>query len=71
METSLDQFVARHRAMAATDQMRLGQRFVNEFIKGTGWTELFYERDDRVALEMIKQLLTDLQYYPGLSPRVQ
>lgn len=44
--------------------LRLGQRFVNMYIKNT-WSELFYA-DDEKASYLIAQWLNDHQYYDEL-----
>lgn len=44
---------------------RLGQYFVNRYIKGQ-WPELFYESDDKKSFEMISKWLGDHQYYDQL-----
>lgn len=62
---TLNGFVGSHHA--AKDGLRLGQRFVNLYVRGQ-WTSLFYESDDRLALETIKQYLVDLQYGDSMPP---
>lgn len=49
---------------------RLGQAFVNDFIKSP-WPELFYETDERVANGMIVDWLVAHQYYPNLPEKCQ
>jgi len=61
---AFEKFVYLHK-QAAGDQQRLGQRFVNMFIRGP-WPELFYERDDVKAGEMILSWLNDHQYEEDL-----
>ena len=50
-------------------QLRLGQQFVNLYIKEP-WPELFYEEDNYKAIEMISQWLKDNQYWEKEPPRV-
>ena len=50
------------------DGLRLGQRFVNMYIKGS-WPELFYA-NDVVAYDMIQDWLDDHHYYFELPPVV-
>jgi hypothetical protein len=45
--------------------LRLGQHFVNLYIKKP-WPELYHERDDAKAQEMIYQYLVDHRYYPNM-----
>lgn len=66
MET-LSDFVLRHRRMAPLDDLRLGQRFCNEFISES-MPGLYYETDDEVALELIRLYLGDLHYLPHTPP---
>lgn len=61
----LAQFVREH--SIAGDGQRLGQRFVNLFIKHP-WPELFYENSDKKSLKIINQWLTHHQYYDMLPP---
>jgi hypothetical protein len=61
---ALEEFISLHKANVG-DQQRLGQRFVNFYHRGT-WPELFYERDDTVALKMISSWLEDNQYFDEL-----
>lgn len=48
---------------------RLGQAFVNDFVK-TQWQELYYEDDEKKALDMIMMLLVSCHYYPNTPHRV-
>lgn len=76
---TLDEFVARHKRLAPQDDLRLGQRFFNEFFRSphgprvTGdmqsWGELFYQSDDARALEMIRLYLGRLHYLPHEPPQ--
>lgn len=70
MET-LDEFVGRHRRLAPQDDLRLGQRFCNEFIKGVGRDDLFYVQDDARALEMIREYLGSLHYLPHMPMKAE
>jgi len=50
--------------------MRLGQAFVNWYMS-TPWPELFYEKNDKVAMEMITKHLVAYCYYeqlPSICP---
>lgn len=47
------------------DHIRLGQRFVNDFIKHE-WPELFYEKDDNTAIWMIEKWLQEHHYFKSL-----
>lgn len=57
---NLMQFVRAHNQ--ANDGLRLGQRFVNIYVK-SGWPELFYEESDKKSLEIISDYLTRYQYH--------
>lgn len=61
--TALQLFINKHKA--ANDQLRLGQRFVNLYIKNP-WPELFYERNEGKAAQMIRDWLCDHQYMSEL-----
>lgn len=63
--STIAEFVRQHNT--ANDGQRLGQRFVNIFIKKP-WPELFHETSERKALETINQWLTHHQYYDMLPP---
>lgn len=58
---ALKTFLDQHYAKAHKDHLRLGQRFVNTYIKGS-WPELYYEADETKAAEIIEQWLIDHQY---------
>jgi len=65
---ALDKFVNYHR-LNASDHQRLGQRFVNMFFRGSSDCEpvqLYFERDEEKAIEMIEQWLVDNQYTEDL-----
>ena len=49
---------------------RLGQYFVSNYIKYS-WPELFYERDNKKALETISTYLYYLQYINELPTKVK
>lgn len=55
------EFIAHHRKMKNQDHQRLGQRFVNGYIKHA-WPELFYEADDTKAEAVIQRWLNDHSY---------
>jgi len=50
--TDMQTFKAYHAQWRQHDNLRLGQRFVNEFIKHP-WFELFYCQDDKKSEQMI------------------
>lgn len=56
----LKQFLRIH-GESKSDGQRLGQRFVNMYIKKP-WPELFYEQNEHAAKWMIEQWLIDHQY---------
>lgn len=49
--------------------LRLGQYFCNTYIKGS-WPELFYEKNDNKAAEMIRVWLADHSYTDSMPPVV-
>lgn len=59
---TLYQFIAIHKSKK--DGQRLGQRFVNMYIKGT-WPELFYAHDIDATI-LIHQYLVDNSYLESL-----
>jgi len=65
---SLGEFLAYHHANKETDHWRLGQRFVNLYIKHP-WPELFYCIVDQTSTIMIMDWLTRHQYDNGTFPR--
>ena len=67
VETLAD-FVARHRRMFPEDDLRLGQRFCNEFIVGQ-WPALYYQGNENLALQLIREYLERLHYFPHLPPK--
>jgi len=48
---------------------RLGQHFVCDFIHQP-WPELFYEDDDKIADEMIREWLTAHHYYVTMPRKI-
>jgi hypothetical protein len=60
---ALNKFIYYHKLQG--DQQRLGQRFVNMFFRKP-WPELFYMKDEGVALEMIRGWLNDNQHVEEL-----
>jgi len=70
MNRSTQIFIANHKTEGGP--LRLGQRFVNRYIKEP-WPELFHERNDRVAAAVIDKWLTDHHYIhelPYILPSV-
>lgn len=65
--TTLNQWINDYKTSRPHE--RLGQAFVNDFIKGT-WPELFYQKNDDVALEMIKIWLKDICTYPFVPQKI-
>jgi hypothetical protein len=60
MNKSLATFIKQH--YTKVDGCRLGQRFIITYISEP-WPELFYEKSDREAIELIQKYLTDLHYF--------
>lgn len=56
---NLSRYIKRH--YNRKDGLRLGQRFVNEYIKHP-WPELFYTEDSGKAITIITEWMKDLQY---------
>jgi len=54
----------------ANDTLRLGQRFVNMYIKNS-WPRLFYCEDVSLSYKMIKKWLNDHQYYTELPHEIK
>ena len=60
-----------HYKQAPIDNLRLGQRFVNDFIKES-WPELFYETNEHEAIHMIVMWLQHYHYqYDSLPQKVR
>lgn len=59
----------KHYQSTLIDHQRLGQRFVNTYIKGL-WPELFYA-DDGVAAILIWDWLVDNHYTHCLPPEIE
>lgn len=57
-------FINLHKQKAG-DGIRLGQRFVNTYIRGS-WPQLFYETDEAKAMKMIEEWLLRHHYYDEL-----
>ena len=57
-------------AWANQEHERLGQFFVNRYIKGH-WPELFYTPDNDKAETLINQWLKDHQYEESMPPKVR
>lgn len=55
----LSRYIKRH--YNKKDGLRLGQRFVNEYIKHP-WPELFYQVDQAKTIQLIMKWMEDLQY---------
>lgn len=68
MNAAFNRFVARHQA--ANSPLRLGQAFVNIYIKEP-WPELFHEPDDKYATVMIEEYLDRHHYYDVMPIPVQ
>ena len=49
--------------------MRLGQYFMNFYLTGSQWTELFYTEDTKTALTLIAEWLDRHQYYDELPEK--
>ena len=70
------EFVKLHQELKAkkSDDLRLGQRFVNEYVRsqgnshldGLGLTKLYNETDDSKAAQMIRTYLMAIQVYPEM-----
>jgi hypothetical protein len=58
---NLESFVTFHYEQQRSDHQRLGQRFVNTYIKHP-WPDLFYESHDGTAYSLIRQWLADHHY---------
>lgn len=56
--------------LAQDSHIRLGQYFVNNYVKYS-WPELFYEYDDRVALDYIVTYLKNHQYITTLPQKIR
>lgn len=52
MKHPIMKFIAEYKKQSAE---RAGQFFVNRYIKEKSWPELFYEKDDKKALWMIRE----------------
>ena len=61
------QFYLLHWESTKNDRLRLGQRFVNTYIKEQ-WPELFYCRKEQDAMWMIEKWLED-HHYKGDLPQ--
>lgn len=68
MNRSTYEFMVYHMGRRG-DGQRLGQRFVNMYLRGSN-PVLFYERDDAMAAVMVDQWLTDMQYTDELPKRI-
>lgn len=65
---SLSNFLTAHNLEAPFDDQRMGQRFVNLYIKNP-WPELFHETCDEKCVVMISQWLIDHQYTEKLPKK--
>lgn len=64
------EFFEYHRKMKQVDKLRLGQRFVNNYIKHV-WPELYYMEDDAKAEGIIIQWMNDHSYgYTGFPAMI-
>lgn len=57
-------------AWSKQEHERLGQFFINRYIKSITWPELFYSENHEAAKSMIIQWLTDHQYLDTMPPQV-
>lgn len=64
---NLTQFIRAHNQ--ANDGLRLGQRFVNIFVKEP-MPELYYEESDKESMRKISEWLTRHQYHDKMPPRI-
>lgn len=64
---NLQQFYHFHYENKDNDKQRLGQRFVNQYMKNS-WPELFYETSDSKAKLLIEGWLKDHNYLYGQMP---
>ncbi len=64
---NVEEFFLYHLRNHSTDKQRLGQRFVNLYIKGR-WPELFYCVSEYESKQMILTWLADNQY-TGTMPK--
>lgn len=62
---TLQEFVTFHYEHQCKDHQRLGQRFVNMYIKHP-WPELFYEGHDGTCYSLILQWLADHSYHTSM-----
>lgn len=60
VETLAD-FIRLHHRLKNTDHQRMGQRFVNMYVKGP-MPDLFYEADDMKSVDKIMAWLTTYHY---------
>jgi len=67
MIENFTQFRAFHYAMKPTDNLRMGQRFINMYIKNDSdhceWFKGMYQADDARAYYLILNWLLDHNYY--------
>lgn len=63
------QFIGIHNQHKKADGLRMGQRFVNMYVKAP-WPELFYTTDQFEAVNLIHDYLTRHQYHDTLPPRI-
>lgn len=66
---NVDEFFRYHLRNKATDHLRLGQRFVNLYIKGR-WPELFYCVSEYEAKQIILTWLADHQYINAMPKQI-
>lgn len=62
------EFLVYHRQMKSKDNLRLGQRFVNGYIRHV-WPELYYMADDNQAEKIIIEWMNNHSYGMSGFPR--
>ena len=66
---NVDEFFKWHDSHKEIDRQRLGQRFVNLYIKGQ-WPDLFYCVSEPLAKQTILTWLADHQYINSMPQKV-
>ena len=66
---SMTRFFCLHE-LRKSDNLRMGQRFINMYIKNP-WPELFYEIDNKKSVLLIQQWLSDNQYEDELPQEIK
>lgn len=70
MNPAFAKWIHQHKSQPQGHGQRLGQDFVNTFIKGQ-WPELFYCSDEAKAIELINTWLQDHHYFDVLPAPVR